>query len=114
MCACKQLYNQLFTLAPIDSEWDAYVIFSFYDKKVEALDSLICTAGRCEVNRENAMLCNAEGLLDKFVEKVTNELLQKYGITYEEAIDIYNSFDRYEYSVRMHELLDRLGIDAEE
>ena len=23
-----ELYNQLLTLAPIDSEWDAYVIFS--------------------------------------------------------------------------------------
>ena len=68
-----ELYNQLSTLAPIDSEWDAYVIFSSYDKKVEALDSLVCAAGRCEVNRESAALCNAEEYINKLVEKITKE-----------------------------------------
>lgn len=109
-----ELYNQLSTLAPIDSEWDAYIIFAFYDKKVEALDSLICAAGRCEVNRENAILCSAEKELDALIEKITKELAEKYGITYEEAIDVYDSFDREEYSIRMNEILENLGLLVEE
>lgn len=109
-----ELYNQLSTLAPIDSEWDAYIIFAFYDKKVEALDSLICAAGRCEVNRENAILCSSEEELDTLIEKITKELKEKYGITYEEAIDVYNSFDREEYSIRMNTILENLGLLVEE
>ena len=109
-----ELYNQISALAPIDSEWDAYVVFTSYGKKVEALDSLVCAAGRCEVNRENAILCNAEEAINQLVEKITKELMEKYGITYEEAIEVYYSFDREEYSIRMNAILKNLGLIGEE
>ena len=109
-----ELYNQISTLAPIDSEWDAYVSFKAYERKVEAFDSLICAAGRCEVNRESAILCGAEDELNRFVERITKELAQQYGVTYQEAIEVYNSFDRKEYSIRMNQILERLGLVVEE
>ena len=109
-----ELYNQISTLAPIDSEWDAYVSFKAYDRKVEAFDSLVCAAGRCEVNRESAVLCGVEAELNRFMEKITKELAQQYGVTYQEAIEVYNSFDRREYSIRMNQILERLGLLVEE
>ena len=109
-----ELYNQISTLAPIDSEWDAYVSFKAYDRKVEAFDSLVCAAGRCEVNRESAVLCGVEAELNRFMEKITKELAQQYGVTYQEAIEVYNSFDRQEYSIRMNQILERLGLLVEE
>ena len=109
-----ELYNQISALAPIDSEWDAYVSFKSYERKVEAFDSLICAAGRCEVNRESAVLCGAEAELNRFVEKITKELTQQYGVTYQEAIEVYNSFDRREYSIRMNQILERLGLLVED
>uniref|UniRef100_UPI0040575191 hypothetical protein n=1 Tax=Agathobacter sp. TaxID=2021311 RepID=UPI0040575191 len=107
-------YNRLMTLAPIDSEWDAYLVFAENDMQEEALDSLLCAAGRCEVNRESAVMCEAEAYINLFIEKISNELSEVYGITYNEALEIYDSFDREEYSVYMKRLLEERGIIIEE
>ncbi len=108
--ADMMLYNQVATLAAVDSEIKNYEIFSSYERHVDALDSLICAAGRCEVNADNAEVYECVGQMQILKAKVTNLLHNNYGITYEEAIEMYNIKDRDDYTIALYEKLKELGL----
>ena len=103
------LYNQAATLAAVDSEIDAFEAFVWAEKHQEALDSLVCAAGRCEVNADNALMYECEGQMEILKAEVSNKLFEHYGMTYEEAIELYD-MDRDDYSVALVQKLRSLGL----
>lgn len=108
-----EFYNQLAVLATIDSELNNYEIFTKAEKVDQAFDSLICAAGRCYINEENADVYGCLGQLETLKRNVSNELEQKYGMTYEEAIEMYTIRDRDDYTIALYKKLTELGIDWE-
>ena len=52
----------------------------------KALDSLVCAAGRCELNEDNADIYGCIGQMDILKKAVSNEL-NAYGMTYEQALE---------------------------
>ena len=104
------LYNQAATLAAVESELNAFDAFHYGEKHQEALDSLVCAAGRCEVNADNAEVYECNGQMQILQAEVTNKLYECYGMTYEEAIEIYQSRSRDTYSVLIVEKLRSLGL----
>lgn len=108
-----EFYNQLSVLASADSEWNAYVAFSKTQMKDKALDSLICAAGRCHVNEENAERFGCLGELELLKKTIANELEQNYSMSYDKAIEMYSLEDRGEYTIALYKKLLELGINLE-
>jgi len=108
-----EFYNQLAVLATVDSELNAYEAFSKAEVADKAFDSLICAAGRCYINEENADVYGCLGQLEVLKRTVSNELEQKYGMTYDEAIEMYTIRDRDDYTYALYKKLTELGIDWE-
>ena len=108
-----ELYNQLAILSTIDSELNAYEAFSNAQMEDKAFDSLICAAGRCYINEDNADVYGCLGQLEILKKTVSNELEQKYSMTYEEAIEMYTIRDRDDYTIALYKKLAELGIDWE-
>ena len=108
-----ELYNQLAVLSTVDSELNAYEKFTKAGKVDWAFDSLICAAGRCYINEANADVFGCLGQLETLKRTVSNELEQKYDMTYEEAIDMYSHRDRDDYTIALYKKLTELGIEWE-
>ena len=106
-----ELYNQVATLAPADSELHAYEVFLKNNWQLEALDSLICAAGRCELNEDNADLYACAGQMQVLKSEITNKLRDKYGMTYEDALELYHAKNRDMYTVALHGKLKELGLE---
>ena len=105
-----ELYNRLAVLSTIDSELNSYNAFTKAEVEDWAFDSLICAAGRCYINEENADVYGCLGQLETLKRTVSNELEQKYGMTYEEAIEMYTIRDRDDYTIALYKKLTELGI----
>ena len=108
-----ELYSQLAILATVDSELNAYEVFSKAEVEDKAFDSLICAAGRSYMNKEDAEDYGCLGQLELLKKTVTNELQEKYNMTYEEAIDLYTIRFRDNYTVALYKKLTELGIKWE-
>jgi len=108
-----EFYNQLAVLSTVDSELNNYEVFSKAEKVDLAFDSLICAAGRCYINEDNADVYGCLGQLETLKRTVSNELEQKYNMTYEEAIEMYTIRDRDDYTIALYKKLTELGIDWE-
>lgn len=108
--ADMDLYNQLSVLAAVDGEISAFDSFYANDRQEEALDSLICAAGRCELNEENAALYGCEGQLTVLRTEVSNKLRDYYGMTYEDALELYHAKSRELYTIALQKKLKELGI----
>lgn len=108
-----EFYNQLAVLSTVDSELNNYEVFSKAEKVDLAFDSLICAAGRCYINEDNADVYGCLGQLETLKRTVSNELEQKYNMTYEEAIKMYTIRDRDDYTIALYKKLTELGIDWE-
>ncbi len=108
-----EFYNQLAVLSTVDSELNQYEVFSKAEMNDKAFDSLICAAGRCYINEENADVYGCLGQLEILKKTVSNELEQKYNMTYDEAIEMYTIRDRDDYTLALYKKLTELGIDWE-
>jgi hypothetical protein len=104
------LYNKLTVLAAVSSEYDAYLLFKDYGNEEIALDSLVSAAGRYDLNRESAAEYECTDELETLRDKI-GASLEEYGMTVEEAVEMYNQRNRTEYSVLLYRKLTELGLE---
>lgn len=107
----KKLYNQLSVLAPTSAEYNSYLIFSNSDREVQALDALICAYGRYDMNRDKAKEYECLGEYEVLGSKVIRSLLEEYDMTGNEALAIYSARTRKEYTLRLYEKCESLGLE---
>ncbi len=103
-------YNQAATLAAVDSELNAFEAFALMERHEQALDSLVCAAGRCKVNADNAEMYECQGQMQILQAEITNKLYEYYGMSFEEAMEIYESKSREEYTIALTKKLRSLGL----
>lgn len=108
-----ELYQKVSTMASISSEYDSYLRYMTYGRKDLALDSLICAAGRCELNRENAVEYGCEEDLDALEKKIKKTLKKKFKISLKEALEFYAIDDRNEYTIALKDKIVELGINED-
>lgn len=109
----KQLYNKLSVLASVSGKYDAYKSFSDSGYVTMAADSLVCAAGRCAVNEENAKEYGCELQLEQLKNIISDTLSSQYGLSYDDAIALYNIDDRDDYTLALTQKLNELGIKEE-
>lgn len=103
-------YEQAKVLATVDSQYQAYLVFLKNGQQIRALDSLVCAAGRYELNMENAVELECEQEYYALGEKIENEIAG-YDMTLEEAIMMYNKPNRVEYTKALEGKLSSLGLE---
>ena len=109
----KRLYNKLSVLASVSGKYDAYKSFSDSGYVTMAADSLVCAAGRCAVNAENAKEYGCELQLEQLKTIISDTLSSQYGLSYDDAIALYNIDDRDDYTLALTQKLNELGIKEE-
>lgn len=109
----KQLYNKLSVLASVSGKYDAYKSFSDSGYVTMAADSLVCAAGRCAVNAGNAKEYGCELQLEQLKNIISDTLSSQYGLSYDDAIALYNIDDRDDYTLALTQKLNELGIKEE-
>lgn len=107
----EALYNKLKVLSAVSSKYDSYEIFHDYGSEKEALDALVCAAGRCELNadaaEENDCVKELEGLRACIEQSLSSE----YGMSFDEALEIYNAGSRTKYTTELYGKLRELGLE---
>ena len=106
----EKLYHQLATLAAVSEKYQAYLVFDNYGSKIDALDALVCAYGRYDLNQKNAKEYGCEDQLEKIGGKIIKALLKDYDMTGDEALDIYQTRKRDDYTVKLHQKLKELGL----
>jgi hypothetical protein len=107
------MYEKAQTLAAVDSQYQSYYVFHAYGDEISALDSLVCAAGRYNLNLENAASYGCVTEMETMGNKISEVLSQNYGMTMDEAVEIYSQRNRTEYSILLHRKLIDLGLEQE-
>jgi hypothetical protein len=107
----QELYNKLSTLAAVSSEYDSFLVFRNAGQEDVALDSLICSAGRYNLNLESAAEYGCQDELNALGDKIASALTEGYGISMDEAIGMYNQRNRTEYTILLQRKLRELGLE---
>lgn len=96
-------------MAGVEGEYGAYQ--SFMEMKVYdmALDSLIRTIGRCEKYREDAEKTGCLEAMEKIRSQAAGAL-GNFGITEEQALDLYAVENRSDYSGQLNDILAVAGL----
>ncbi len=108
-----QLYGKVQVLATVDSKYQSYLVFHAYGDEVSALDSLIRAAGRYDLNMDGAVEFECQDEFAALGEKIEGILAGTYGISMEDAVEIYSQHNRTEYSIILHTTLAELGLEQE-
>lgn len=106
-----QFYNQLTVLAPTSAEYNTYLIFSSSGRDEMALDALVCAYGRYDLNKESARKYECMAELEILGSKVIKSLLEDYNMTGQEALEMYRSRTRKQYTLLLYEKCESLGLE---
>lgn len=109
----EQLYNQLQILAAVSSKMKNYEVFDAAGKPEMAFDSIVCAAGRYDVNMVAAREWECTQELDKLRKQIEQILEQKYKMSFNEAVGIYYAKNREEYTKELLTKLKELGMLSE-
>lgn len=107
----EKFYYQAMILAMVANEYHSYESFLEFDEQQMALDSLICAAGRCELNQKNATAYECTVEMSGLKEDIVASLETRYGMTYTEAVEMYNVGSRREYTIMLHQKIQELGLE---
>lgn len=105
------LYERARILASLQSQYDAYQVFyanEYYDL---ALDSLISVIGRFDLNYENALLYECTIELENIEQIAEKALLDQFGVTVEQARELYAIKKRSDYSMEVYKIIYSLGLE---
>ncbi len=106
-------YEKYRIAATVSEEYSAYESLmegQLYDM---ALDSLIRTLGRCGKYYPDAEIYGCAGVLDDLKAETVNAL-SVFGISEEEAMALYDTRDRKEYSGEIYRILKAAGLEKVE
>ena len=105
------LYNKLKVLSSVSSKYDSYGVFHEYGSEKEALDALVCAAGRYELNAEAAEEYDCVKELDALRDCIEQALSSEYNMSFDEALEIYNAGNRTKYTAALYQKLYELGLE---
>lgn len=106
----KEFYDKTRLTAYVKKELESYEAYIARKMYPEALDALICAVGKYDKHGEEAASVGAGAEFGSMFGDIEEALNQKFGVTIEEARDVYRQQSRTEYTVLLYDLLARAGI----
>lgn len=105
----EEFYNQLTTLSAVASKLKNYETFAAHGNEQIAFDSIVCAAGRYNVNLGNAKKYDCVDELEALKIQIEKILKKEYKMSFTEAVELYTSDDRLEYTNRLLKKLQEMG-----
>ena len=102
--------NQARTLADLQQCQDEFDTFIMYEQYNYALDSLIKGVGRYEKYKDNAVEYGISEQYEAYGQKIIQELSDNFGLTAEQALEIYKQPNRHYYTIELRKVLRGLGL----
>ncbi len=102
--------NQARTLADLQQCQTEYETFILYKQYNYALDSLIKGIGRYEKFKDDAAEYGIADQYDAYGDTLTQELQDDFGLTPEQALEIYDQPNRHYYTIELRKVLRSLGL----
>ncbi len=109
--ADKDLLKASSALAGIQAQLDAYIALMEQKQYEMALDALIRGYGRCLLNSADAEEWGVLDELEKMQDQFDLLLKEQFDVTKHRAKKLYNINKRSEYTLALHEILDKLGME---
>ena len=109
--ADKDLLKASSALAGIQAQLDAYIALMEQKQYEMALDALIRGYGRCLLNSADAEEWGVLDELEKMQDQFDLLLKEQFDVTKHRAKKLYNINKRSEYTLALHEILDKLGLE---
>ncbi|MBO5371367.1 MAG: hypothetical protein J6A75_01465 [Lachnospiraceae bacterium] len=107
-------YEKVFLLAKVQEEYRSGEVLFVTGEYTKSLDSYICALGRYDANYQDATTCGVQMEYDVLAEQIADRMKEKFGITAEEARELYGLYDRTEYTCRVYDIVKGLGLIAAE
>lgn len=109
--ADKDLLNASTALAGIQSQLDAYNALMEQKQYEMALDALVRGYGRCLLNSADAEEWGVLDELEKMEDQFDLLLKEQFDVTKHRAKKLYKMNKRSDYTLALHEILDKLGME---
>ena len=103
------LRNQARVLADLQLCQEQYDAFIGYERYNYALDSLITGVGRYEKYKDDAVEYGISEQYEAYASVIIHELEATFGLSEEEALEIYNQPNRHYYTIEIRKVLRGLG-----
>jgi hypothetical protein len=102
--------NQARTLADLQQCQDEFETFIAYEQYNYALDSLIKGIGRYEKYKDDAVEYGISDQYDTYGQQLSQELMDNFGLTTDQALEIYKQPNRHYYTIELRKVLRGLGL----
>lgn len=109
--ADKELYESASVLAGIQTEMDAYTALMEQKQYEMALDSLVRGYNRCLLHSAKAEEWGVSDKLTEIQNKFDLLLKEQFDVSKRSAKKLYKIQKRSEYTLELHEILDKLGLE---
>lgn len=109
--ADQSLLNASAALAGIQAQMDAYTALMEQKQYEMALDALVRGYGRCLLNSADAEEWGVSDELKKMEDQFDLLLKEQFDVTKHRAKKLYNMKKRSDYTLALHEILDKLGME---
>lgn len=106
----QKFYDQCLVMAMVQEEYNAYVSLMDAGQNEMALDSLVRGVGRYEKYYDKA---DEYGILpeyNKLEAQIEQTLSDQFGVSKDQAMELYGMNDREDYSKGIRQILDKLGL----
>ena len=106
----RLMRNQARTLADLQQCQDEFDTFIMYEQYNYALDSLIKGVGRYDKYKDNAVEYGISEQYEAYGQQLIQELADNFGLTAEQALEIYKQPNRHYYTIELRKVLRGLGL----
>ena len=104
------LRNQARTLADLQLCQQQYEAFINYEQYNFALDALIIGVGRYEKYKDDAEEYGISEQYEAYGQTIISELQETFGVSQEQAMEIYKQPNRHYYTIELRKVLRGLGL----
>ena len=106
----KTFYEKVALLASVQVELENGDALYNAKQYQMALDSYVCALGRYDANSAKAEEYNIKEANDVLAEQIAAQLAERFSVSTDTAREIYVIKDRKEYTNRIYEIVDALGL----
>lgn len=106
-----EFYEKVLLLAAVQEQYeDGNALYEAKQYKM-SLDSYVSALGRYDANYQDAVNYDIQSEYDALAEKITEQLKTLYGVDADTAREIYGLRNRTEYTRRIYDIIEALGLE---
>ncbi len=108
--ADEELYLKAKYTAYVQQQLRNYETYLGQEMHTESLNALICGVGRYDKNASDAAKAGASAEYDNMLAELESLLSEKFGMTLDQARELYAVHDKEEYTYMLYDIINGLGL----